>query len=45
MRRRTAAAEYAAAKDEFFNILFLSLIGLDLSLWFLAKGLFVALPG
>ena len=43
MRRSTLAAR-SVVSDDFATVLFLSLIGLDLSLWLLAKGFFVALP-
>ena len=42
MRRSTLAARLVVS-DDFATVLFLSLTGLDLSLWFLAKGLFGAL--
>jgi hypothetical protein len=40
--RRTLAAMRSAATDDFYAVLFISLAGLDLSLWLIAKGL--ALP-
>jgi hypothetical protein len=43
MRRSTLAAR-AVMSDDFATVLFLSLAGLDLSLWLLAKGLFNTLP-
>jgi len=43
MRRSTLAAR-SLMSDDFATILFLSLIGLDLSLWLLGKGFFAALP-
>jgi hypothetical protein len=43
MRRSTLAARLVVS-DDFATVAFLSLTGLDLTLWFLAKGFFDALP-
>jgi hypothetical protein len=39
-----ALAARLVVSDDFATVAFLSLTGLDLSLWFLAKGFFDALP-